>query len=623
MAEEERSARRVAGAARSEPEWSRMEIAALLLPVIGCALAALAIGQDANFDLFNYHYYDPYAFLHSRLAVDVIPASLQSYLNPIIDLPFYFLINHVPPRVEAMVVGGVQGTNLVLVYLITRRVAGSRVLGAAAVVAAGVAGGFASELGNSMGDTIVSIPILAGVLAAIAATARRGGPGESWRWAVAGALVGLGAGLKLSELEVGIALPVAALAVGGPLRRRVRRLLASGIAELGGLLAAAGYWTVHLWLAYGDPLVFDASSVSLFPTRYLPKAAAKGRGFLPANLLDAAFYPVYWLFHPLAVAEIPLRELSVPLAYVLVMVLVALLLLGTLARAVARVGRRRVPAEGTGRAATTRPPQLGPLDPRAGFERDADAFLVVLFAVSIAVFVKQLGVYRYLIPIELLSPVVVLSAGRLIAQSVAAGLTPAAARRGLRSHARRDRRGGAASSARFPGRGRLAGTGFLAACAACAATAYPANYWIRVPFGRSFFDVPTPAILRGERTDAVLQVGEQPLAFIYPRLPSRIIAIGLVNNIIEPTYVKMIDERAELALRAGGGVFLDFVGSYSDRLETPPGTEAYLAEIGLGGWSPQACEVDRTRVGAVLVDVTFCRLSGPLRRLAAEVARGG
>lgn len=611
MAEEERLQRGVAGAARPELPWSRVEIAALLLPVIGCALATLAIGQDANFDLFNYHYYDPYAFLHSRLAVDVIPASLQSYLNPIIDLPFYFLINHVPPRVEAMVVGGVQGTNLVLVYMISRRVARSRALSAAAVVAAGIAGGFVSELGNSMGDTIVSIPMLWGVLVVLGAVSRRGEPGETWRWAAGGALVGLGAGLKLSELEVGIALPLAALAVGGPWRERVRRLLASGFAELGGLLATAGYWTVHLWLAYGDPLVFDASSNALFATRYLPKAAAKGRGFLPANLLDAAFYPVYWLFHPLAVAEIPLRELSVPLAYVMVMSLVVVLAARLVRRAVGRAPARRAPARAAGGTAS--------------FERDADAFLIVLFAVSIAVFIKQLGVYRYLIPIELLSPVVVLSAGRRLAAPLVEGRAA--------SHLRDPDRPGT-SSARWPGtrrraaaagaqssrRARLARAGFVVACAACAASAYPANYWIRVPFGRTFFDVPTPAILENGRTDAVLQVGEQPLAFVYPRLPRRIIAIGLVNNIIEPTYVRTIDERAERALRDGGGVFVDFVGAYRDRLETPPRTEGYLAEIGLGGWRPAACDVDHTRVGAVLVNVTFCRLTGPVRRLAAEVA---
>ena len=581
---------RRARAARELPRTSLRGVAALALFPIGCALAALAIGQDANFDLLNYHYYDPYAFLHGRLAIDVIPASLQSYLNPLVDLPFYFLMNHTPPRVEAAIVGAVQGLNLVLVYLIARRVARSRAIALAAALAAGVAGGFASELGNSMGDTIVSIPLLAGVLCAVVAVeratdgrgpapaappARRGArargawlgraPDTRW-WVAAGALAGVGAGLKLSELATTVGVAVASACAAGPWRAHVRRALATGLATAGGLALTAGYWTLHLWLAYGDPLLFDPASSAIFPTRYLPRTVETGAGFLPPTLADALVYPLYWLAHPLAVAEIPIRELSIPIAYVLCAALVLVLAVRPLARAV------------TGRAVRAGAPGT---DAR---ERETDRVLIVVFAVSIAIWTKQLGVYRYLVPVELLAPLVALAAGRRLAAIFSpAPRRPVAARRRL-------------------------GAAFVALCALCAATAYPANYWLRVPFGSEFFRVPLPRALANGRVDTVFQVGVQPIAYIFPKLPPRVVGVGRVDNVATPEYLARVQQAIGRANRDGGGVFVAFFGSYGPGTRVPPGSFAYLAAIGVNGYHVSSCEIDHGAIGAAPQDVTFCRI---------------
>ena len=49
-------------------------------------------GMDRAFDVRNYHIYNPYAFLHNRYSQDIMPADIQSYFNPIIDIPHYFLV---------------------------------------------------------------------------------------------------------------------------------------------------------------------------------------------------------------------------------------------------------------------------------------------------------------------------------------------------------------------------------------------------------------------------------------------------------------------------------------------------------------------------------------------------
>src|SRR5262245_58134644 len=63
----------------------------LLLCLLIAATISVLLGQDANWDLRNYHLYNPYAFLTGRFWTDLMPAGLQSNFNPLLDLPYYLL----------------------------------------------------------------------------------------------------------------------------------------------------------------------------------------------------------------------------------------------------------------------------------------------------------------------------------------------------------------------------------------------------------------------------------------------------------------------------------------------------------------------------------------------------
>ena len=62
-------------------------------------LLALFLGQDTNWDLRNYHWYNPYSFLNGRFFFDVVPAQTPSFYNPTLDVPFFLLGNAVPAPV--------------------------------------------------------------------------------------------------------------------------------------------------------------------------------------------------------------------------------------------------------------------------------------------------------------------------------------------------------------------------------------------------------------------------------------------------------------------------------------------------------------------------------------------
>ena len=61
---------------------------AVVLPLV----AMLLLGVDANWDLRNYHLYNVHAWFTGRGAMDIAPAQLQSWHNPLLDVPLYLIV---------------------------------------------------------------------------------------------------------------------------------------------------------------------------------------------------------------------------------------------------------------------------------------------------------------------------------------------------------------------------------------------------------------------------------------------------------------------------------------------------------------------------------------------------
>src|SRR5262249_2346472 len=130
------------------------------------AIAAVLLGKEMNWDLLNYHVYNGYALLNGRLDLDMAPAQVQTFLNPLVDVPLYLAIVSLPPIVVGATYGFVQGRNGVAVGVIGAGLLPIEENGRREGVAFGIAflGGLGSsnlsEVGGSMADTLVSIPVL-------------------------------------------------------------------------------------------------------------------------------------------------------------------------------------------------------------------------------------------------------------------------------------------------------------------------------------------------------------------------------------------------------------------------------------------------------------------------------
>ena len=228
-------------------------------------LAVLHLGQDRNWDLANYHLYNPHALLGGRYGFDIAPAQLQTWHNPMLDVPLYLLM-------KADMPGLLISLWLALPSMVAL-IAGNKVLGnlldrspapwetAAFALIAITAPAMYSTLGSSMNDGFVA----AAMLLALAIACRKG---SGWRdWALAGLIAGGIAGLKLTALVYCIGLAASACA-RGPLKDLPVRLVALAIGGLAGFLVSYGFWGFYLWETHGNPLfpylnqVFESPDVA-------------------------------------------------------------------------------------------------------------------------------------------------------------------------------------------------------------------------------------------------------------------------------------------------------------------------------------------------------------------------
>lgn len=328
-------------------------------------LALLFLGQDASWDLRNYHLYNPHAWWHGRIGSDIAPAQIQSWHNPLLDLPLYFLVRLGSP-------GWLPGLWLTLPFmfalhlLLRMRQAldlGTNSSSAMIVLALLVISGAAawSEVGTSLNDGFVAAGLLAALWQLIRRSAAR--PQD---WLIAGIIAGAIAGLKLTAATYCLGLAVAALFAGNGTRlpKRLGLLLAGGL--LGGALTY-GYWGWHLSQSFGNP-VFPYFN-QIYQSPHALAEAYADRRFAPTGAVDGLLVPVHLAIGTQRYSEMYLRDPR--------------LLLGLLGFVAAwRLSLTRAPET----AARWR-------------------VLTVFYCSSLCLWTFQYGIYRYALVLEMLAAI--------------------------------------------------------------------------------------------------------------------------------------------------------------------------------------------------------------------------
>ncbi len=468
----------------SDPDRSARRLGWLFVILAPLAYGALtlAFGMDANWDLRNYHWYNGYALLTGRIGVDLLPAQMPSFYNPLLDAPFFLLADRLPARVAGFAWGSLQGINLSLLFLLAmaclrggteRR---RTLAGMALAVMGGLGGGTLGLIGTTFHDNLVSLGIL-GALAVVA----RGLPGlldgralpAFGRVAGAGLLAGAAMGAKNPTVIYAVGLCLAFLALPAAPWRRLWLAFFFGVGVLGGLALCGGYWMAHLWIEFGNPVFPHMNQV--FQSPFAALSGYVNVSFFPPSRLERLFFPFVFTFQPLTVGEVPFFDLRVLALFVLVPV-----------GAAAALIRRPIPSDLRGEDRLTAAP--------------ATRFLLVALSITYALWVAMFCIYRYLVPVEMLAP---------LALVMAVGLLPLA---------RRHRVGLAA-----------------ALLAALQLTVQPAD-WGRVAWADRWVSAEVPPIAAPDDT-MVLMAGYWAIAHVIPSFPPRIPFVRIQSNFLQPDSV--------------------------------------------------------------------------------------
>ena len=320
-----------------------MRLKSLFVATICIALGAAAsvsMGQDVNWDLLNYHISNPNAVLAGRLNTDLDPAGLQSYFNPILDIPFYSLATDAlssDPKLLYALMGLPYGVLIFTTICISRRLFARlsewpRAFVVVAATAAAVTGsGCMAQVGTAFNEVPIAMLVLAGLLVLLATLDGRSLKEVGRELLIGGCLVGLAAGLKLTALIFAPAMCLSMLAVGTPvlgLRRAVSAATISAGGWLLGFTLASGWWSARLVAKFANPVfpLFNA----FFHSEWFPPVNFFDERYLPRTPMQWIFYPFWWAtWHEHAVnSELAYRDPRLALGMVSLMLIFAVGLVG-------------------------------------------------------------------------------------------------------------------------------------------------------------------------------------------------------------------------------------------------------------------------------------------------------
>lgn len=514
----------------------------LLVPIV-FGVVVLVLGQDANWDLKNYHFYNPYAFLNGRMDRDIAPAQLQTYFNPLLHVPFYLAITHWPARLVGFVLGVIQGVNFILLFAIARRIMplqpGSHRFAICLLVSLmGLFGAATlSQAGTMMGDNVVSILVLGSMLTVLRqqdSLCKGKWPTAALVGSMAGFLVGIAVALKLTVAVFAIGLCCGLFALFASFGRRLSIAFLFGCGTILGILIAGGFWFYELWDRFGNP-VFPFFN-GLFHSQMASMSDHRDLRFLPENWIEYLFYPLFFAVSPQKVAELSFRDLRIPLLFLFVLALllkfIGQKLLGTRYKQNSDITSMQINAKAM-----------------------ALRYLLVSLLVSYILWLKMYGIYRYLVPIEMLAPLGICMA----------------------------------SAALFKARKTV-----VIACIVCflaiIVTFKPLS-WGRAPWAENYFRI-TPPKLDDPAHTLVLMAGYGPLAYVIPSFPAQVPFVRIQSNFIWTTetsvgFSQVVRNRIS---HHDGPIYVMF--EFSDREGDKEGVVRILQAYGLMLWMGECTAIN-------------------------------
>lgn len=543
--------------------------AAIFVPLF-FGIVSVLLGADTNWDLQNYHLYNAYAVLNEKLNIDVAAAGFQTYFNPTLDVPYFLAMDHLPPRLVGFLMGALHGLNFVLLLGICRialpnitekeRIYIPTLLALAGVLTAN----FLSELGSSMGDDTTALFCLGSVLVVLQVHRKPSNERSSALplLTLAGLLMGMSVGLKLTNAPYAVAVCVALLVFPFAWTTRIKHAFVFGVGVLVGIALMNGYWFYAMWVKFGNPLFPQFNNIFLNP---LAASVAVGdTSWLPKTFWQQIFWPFIISADAQKVGQIDIRQIIWGIGYLLLICFIV----------------KTLYVKFTKKSSET----------LASSER----FVMAVVVIGFLIWMKLFSIYRYLVPMDMLAPLVVFILCKALFPYLWAK--------------------------------RVASVSLVIATLVVLSGT---RTWWHEPWGDKLLHAQVPTLSDPARTSVLMVEGDPPWAWLAIVFPVDVAFMQIQGNFPQgPNYV---DHIKQVLLKRGGPVFAQFSGAWDNSGAKAERIRSQIEWLGLTKNSDR-CEslewvVEKLKLRASVVPVSerpgpACRLEvkskGAKRDIASE-----
>jgi hypothetical protein len=370
---------------------ARIRVALLVACPLLFALIAVLMGKATGWDLRNYHWYNPYAFLNGRLGFDVAVGHHASYYNPIADVPFFLIASNAPAWMAGAFLGALAGIAVALVGAVAYSVLHisnerQRLLAASLIALIGATGaGACVAIGDPYNDIPAGIGMLIGLLTLVGSFDALRGPRLRARAVAALAFAGVASGaavaLKLTTAPYACGMAAALVVTSGSAGLRAQRAIWFGAGAAAGLSVLGGNWMLSMW-HYGSNPLFPYFN-NIFHSNLLLNADYRDPNFHPDSLRKFLSFPLDFTVNSQVSSEQSFRDAHLLAVYVVIP-------LTAVVAAVTRLRRRNLATDVI-------------LPARS-------AFVLTFASVTYVAWIAVFAIYRYMIPFEMLTPLLLVAA---------------------------------------------------------------------------------------------------------------------------------------------------------------------------------------------------------------------
>ncbi|MBR4127534.1 MAG: hypothetical protein IKR09_08165 [Alphaproteobacteria bacterium] len=267
--------------------------------IFGCICGAVFRYDLEWWDLINYHYYNAWAFLNDRLNVDVIPAFINTFFSPFIDLPAYFLTNALNnhPVIFSAIIAVPYGLLLFVTYKIAALFfspdteQGRIRIGLTLLLCICSVPVF-MELSGTSHEHFISVFVLTALYFLLKQLAQK--KPILFPFIISGFILGAAAGLKMTYAIYAAATGISLIVFYKQFDNPLKTILYFTLAGVAGFLASYGYWGWTLWKNFQSPVFPFFNSV--FQSPYWEGADYKDIRYFDKSWLTVLFYPFYIVF---------------------------------------------------------------------------------------------------------------------------------------------------------------------------------------------------------------------------------------------------------------------------------------------------------------------------------------